>query len=104
MKIKVIDQKGVEHEVDATLGWTAMEVIRGANLQIRAECGGGCSCATCHVYVDEDWRDTLTPATDLEIEMLDMAFEVKETSRLSCQITLEEKHEGMRLTLAPGTD
>ncbi len=104
MKILIVDQKGVEHEVDATLGWTAMEAIRGANLPMRAECGGACSCATCHVYVDGGWGGKLPEPNELEVEMLDMAFEVNESSRLSCQITLEKEHEGIRLMLAPGTD
>ena len=104
MKIIVVDQKGKEHTIDATIGWTAMESIRAANLELRAECGGACSCATCHIYVDPAWRDKLPPPVELEVEMLDMAFEVKDESRLSCQITLEPEHEGIRLTLAPGTE
>ena len=104
MKILVVDQNGKEHSIEATVGWTAMEAVRGANLEMRAECGGACSCATCHVYVDPAWKDKVGKATELEIEMLDLAFEVKDESRLSCQITLEPQHEGLRLTLAPGID
>ncbi len=104
MKIKVTDQKGQPHTIEATLGWTAMEAIRDAGLPILAECGGTCSCATCHVYVDDAWLSRLPPRQDLETEMLDLAFEVKDSSRLSCQITLSEDLEGIELTLAPGTD
>lgn len=104
MKLVVIDQNGKSHEVDAPVGWTAMEAIRHANLPLKAECGGCLACATCHVYVDEEWKDRLPAANDVEIEMLDMAFEVQDKSRLSCQIVLEEALEGMRLTLAPGTE
>jgi 2Fe-2S ferredoxin len=81
-----------------------MEAIRDANLPLRAECGGSCSCATCHVYVDAEWRDKLPPREDLESDLVDLAFEAKEASRLSCQISLVEAYDGLRLTLAPGTD
>jgi 2Fe-2S ferredoxin len=104
MKIHVIDQKGVAHTIEGTVGWTAMEAIRDANLPIKAECGGTCSCATCHVYVEESWLSRLAPRSEMETEMLDLAFEVKEGSRLSCQITLSPALEGLTLTLAPGTE
>lgn len=104
MKLKVTDQKGAVHVIEGNLGWTAMEAIRDAGLPIRAECGGTCSCATCHVYVDEKFIALLPPRSDLETDMLDVAFEVNETSRLSCQITLAPELEGIALTLAPGTE
>lgn len=104
MKIHVTDQKGQAHTIEGTLGWTAMEAIRDANLPIKAECGGTCSCATCHVYVDEPWFSRLPPRSDMEADMLDLAFDVQENSRLSCQITLTPELEGLTLTLAPGTE
>ena len=78
-----------------------MEVIRDFGLPIKAECGGACACATCHVYVDESWLGKLAEASDEEISMLDEAFEVEDNSRLSCQIILNENLDGLRLKLAP---
>ncbi len=104
MKIFVVDQKGTEHAISAKPGWTAMEALRDASLPIRAECGGACSCATCHVYVNDAWREKVNAASELEVEMLDIADTVKKNSRLACQITLEEQHDGMMITLAPGTE
>ena len=104
MKIRVTDQQGNDHEVDALDGWRVMEIIRDNGLPIKAECGGACSCATCHVYVDEEWVEKLHPARDDEIEMLDEAFEVEDNSRLSCQIIMNEELDGLHVTLAPGTE
>jgi len=104
MKIKVTDQQGGEHEVDALDGWRVMEIIRDHGLPIKAECGGACSCATCHVYVDEKWGKKLHAPREDEIEMLDEAFEVEDNSRLSCQIIMNEELDGLHVTLAPGTE
>jgi len=100
MKILVTDQKGIEHELEALDGWRAMEVIRDWGLDIKAECGGACACATCHVYVDEDWVGKLEPATQEEEDMLDTAPDAKPNSRLSCQILMSDKLDGLKLTLA----
>ena len=104
MKIKVTDQKGGVHDIEGTLGWTLMEVVRQANLPLRAECGGCLACATCHVYVDDAFRQAIPEASELEISMLDMAFEIQENSRLACQITLTPELDGLAVTLAPGTE
>jgi ferredoxin, 2Fe-2S len=104
VKIKVTDQKGALHEIEGTEGWTLMEVIRGANLPLKAECGGCLACATCHVYVDEAFKSALPEASDVELSMLDMAFEIEDNSRLSCQITLTPELDGLAVTLAPGTE
>ena len=64
MKIVVTDQAGETHELEGLDGWRAMEVIRDWGLNIKAECGGACSCATCHVWVDENWYGKLRPASD----------------------------------------
>lgn len=103
-KILVVDQEGVEHELDALEGWRVMEIIRDNGLPIKAECGGSCSCATCHVYVDPEWLDRLHPALDEEIDKLDEAFDVESNSRLSCQILFAADLNGLRVTLAPGTE
>lgn len=104
MKITVTDQQGKTHELEALDGWRVMEVIRDWGLDIKAECGGSCACATCHVYVDPAWVDKLVPATDEEIERLDDAFDVQSNSRLSCQILMREDFDGLKVTLAPGTE
>ena len=104
MKIFVTDQKGKEHALEAVEGWRVMEIIRDYGLPIKAECGGACSCATCHVYVDPAWLDKIPSIRDEEVEMLDEAFHQEDNSRLSCQIILDEKLDGLRVTLAPGTE
>ncbi len=104
MKIFVTDMDGREHELDAIEGWRVMEIIRDHGLPIKAECGGCCSCGTCHVYVDEEWIDKLYPMRDDEEEMLDLAFGVEDRSRLSCQIIMSEELDGLKLTLAPGSE
>lgn len=100
MKIFVTDQKGTEHALEAVEGWRVMEIIREYGLPIRAECGGACACATCHVYVDEGWVDQIPPKREEEEEMLDEAFDLRDSSRLSCQIIMDESLDGLRVTLA----
>lgn len=101
MRIFVTDYDGKEHELEALEGWRIMEIIRDYGLPIKAECGGACSCATCHVYVDEDWVDKLPPKRDDEEDMLDEAIDVADNSRLSCQILMSEELDGLKVTLAP---
>lgn len=102
MILKVVDRAGVEHDLEALDGWRVMEVIRDWGLPIKAECGGACSCATCHVYVDPGWLDTLAPKSDEEEDMLDGCFEVEDNSRLACQILMRDELDGLKVTLAPG--
>ena len=104
MKIKVIDQQGAAHEIEGTDGWTLMEIVRQANLPMKAECGGCLACATCHVYVEDGWFAKLPAVNELEMSMLDLAFDIQENSRLACQITLKPELDGLAVTLAPGTD
>jgi ferredoxin, 2Fe-2S len=101
--INVIDQQGTHHTLEAEAGWRIMEIIRDWNLNIKAECGGSCACATCHVYVADEWLECLVPANDDEIDMLDSAPAVKSMSRLSCQIIMTEALDGLTVTLAAGS-
>ncbi len=101
MKIVVTDQAGEVHELEGLEGWRAMEVIRDWGLNIKAECGGACSCATCHVWVGEDWYGKLPPASDDEEDLIYSTLDQKPTSRLSCQILLSEELDGLKLTLTP---
>ncbi|WP_423823292.1 2Fe-2S iron-sulfur cluster-binding protein [Salinisphaera sp. SPP-AMP-43] len=99
--IWVVDREGVEYQLEAKSGAKVMEIIRGAGLPIEASCGGCCACATCHCYVDREWLPKLNPADEEELDMLDMAFDVNDQSRLTCQIRFAESLDGLRVTLAP---
>jgi len=101
MKLIVTDRNGTVHELKGRDDWSAMEVIRDANLPMAAECGGACACATCHVYVAEAWLERLPQAQQQEVDMLDFGVAVQDNSRLACQIRLTEKLDGLELTLAP---
>lgn len=102
--LRVIDATGNEHKLQALAGWRVMEIIRDHGLPIKAECGGACACATCHVYIDDDWLDKLPPLSDEELDALDSAFAVEDNSRLSCQILMQTDLNGLRVTLAPGIE
>ena len=99
--IEVIDRDGQRHEIEGKAGWKLMEVIRDRGLPIEAACGGCCSCATCHVYVDSSWVAKLPEKSEEEADMLDLALEVQASSRLSCQIELTDEMNGLKVTLAP---
>ncbi|HUV32105.1 MAG TPA: 2Fe-2S iron-sulfur cluster-binding protein [Devosiaceae bacterium] len=95
-KITYIESSGKVHEVEAENGSTVMEnAIRNDVPGIIAECGGACSCATCHVYVDEAWAETVGPPSAMEEDMLDFAWEIRPTSRLSCQIKVRDETDGL---------
>jgi|TARA_B110000977_G_scaffold191134_1_gene262848 2Fe-2S ferredoxin len=98
--IKYIEHNGKEHLVDVSNGLTVMEgAIKNKVPGIDADCGGACACATCHVYVSNDWVEKLSSKEDSEEDMLDFAFEVKKNSRLSCQITVSDELEGLVINL-----
>jgi ferredoxin, 2Fe-2S len=95
-KITFIQPDGTRQEVVAEPGMTVMEAARKELVPgIEAECGGACSCATCHVYVDEAWRERVGPPSQMEEDMLDFAFDVRASSRLSCQIKVSEDLDGL---------
>ncbi len=86
-KIHFVDHTGETRIIDVENGATVMEAaIRNAIPGIEAECGGACACATCHVYVDEAWREKVGAPSPMEEDMLDFGFDVRPNSRLSCQI------------------
>ena len=96
IKITYIDAAGTAREVEAEEGSTVMETaIRNGIPGIDAECGGACSCATCHVYVDEEWEAVVGPPQPMEEDMLDFAFDVRPNSRLSCQIRVRPELDGL---------
>jgi 2Fe-2S ferredoxin len=95
-KITFVEHDGTVQTVEAEVGATVMETaIRNSVAGIVAECGGSCACATCLVHVDEAWAGRLGERSALEEDMLDFAFEVKPTSRLSCQIMVSEAIDGL---------
>jgi 2Fe-2S ferredoxin len=104
MHIHVTDRQGKRHTLDALEGFRVMEIIRDWDMDIKAECGGACACGTCHVHVAPEWAAKLAAPLDEEIDLLDMAFDVEETSRLSCQIIMTAELDGLEVTLAPGTE
>ena len=95
-KITYIESSGKSHTVDVKNGLSVMEgAIQNDIPGIDADCGGGMSCATCHVYVKENWFDKMPKKEDGEDDMLDMAFEPNKFSRLSCQIIISDELEGL---------
>ena len=100
-KILVKDRKGKVQELSADTGVTLMEIIRDAGMDIEAACGGCCACATCHLYVDKDWYSKLPAREEDEESMLDQAFNVKDNSRLGCQIEFNDELDGIKVELAP---
>jgi ferredoxin, 2Fe-2S len=100
MKITCTDRTGVPHSVECVDGWTLMEGIRDAGLPIAAECGGCCLCSTCHVYVETAWLSRLEAPTETELMTLSDALDVRENSRLACQIKMHAELDGMEIRLA----
>src|SRR5665809_82029 len=95
-RITFIQQDGTAHVVEAEPGMTVMEAAVKNSIQgIAAECGGACACATCHVYVDDAWREPTGQPEQMEEDMLDFAFDIRPSSRLSCQIKVTEALDGL---------
>ncbi len=99
-KLTVVAFDGTRFEIDAETGSTVMEnAIRNGVPGIEAECGGACACATCHVYVDEAFKEIVGEPEPMEEDMLDFAFDVRPTSRLSCQIRVRDELDGLTVTI-----
>ena len=95
-KITYVEFNGKEHVVDVKTGLSVMEGAVKNNIPgIDADCGGACACATCHVYVDEAWKDKTGSQSAMEESMLDFAENVEPTSRLSCQIKVSDALDGL---------
>ena len=100
----VVDRDGIEHEVDGKPGLKLMEILRELDYGVAAICGGLCSCATCHVYIDESWAGKLPKPQSDEQELLKELADFREgTSRLSCQVDFTEALSGLKLTVAQDT-
>ena len=100
-KLIIKDRSGKKNEIEFDTDFTLMEILRDNNYDIEASCGGCCACATCHVYIDDKWTNKLKNMDDDEESMLDQAFDVKNNSRLSCQINLFEDLDGLEIEIAP---
>jgi 2Fe-2S ferredoxin len=101
-KLIVVDRSGSEKEVEATAGLSLMENIRDAGFdQLLAVCGGCCSCATCHVIVDDAWISEVGAPGEDEHALLDGSNHRTAASRLSCQIKMSDELAGLRVTIAP---
>ena len=94
--ITYITHSGETHAVEGEVGATVMETaVRAMVPGIEAECGGACACATCHVYVEPDWRAVVGGPSPMEEDMLDFGYDVRENSRLSCQIKVTDALDGL---------
>lgn len=99
-KITYIEHSGKEHVVEAEIGISVMEAaVKNMIPGIDADCGGACACATCHVYVDPAFAEKVGRKEAMEESMLDFAYEPKENSRLSCQITVRKELDGLIVRL-----
>ena len=99
-KITFIEHSGQEHVVTADVGQSVMQAaVDNMVPGIIADCGGNCSCATCHVYVDSGWVERVTPPTQSETDMLECALHTQETSRLSCQVAVTAELDGLIVRL-----
>ena len=95
-KVIYIEQDGTKHEVELDNGMSVMEgAVQNSVPGIDADCGGACSCATCHVYVDEAWTEKTGKSNDMEEGMLDFANDIRPESRLSCQIEMSDELDGL---------
>ena len=101
-KLRIVTRGGEEREVEGRIGWTVMENIRDNGFdELLALCGGCCSCATCHVHVDEEWLGALGPMGPDEDDLLDTSDHRRPNSRLSCQIDFKDALDGLRVRIAP---
>lgn len=106
LKVSMTDVRGVKHDIAGVdEGVNLMELAKANGVEgIFGDCGGGCACATCHVYVDAAWWDKVGQPDDIEFAMLDMVADVmKDTSRLGCQIRMGPELDGLSVTVAPAS-
>jgi 2Fe-2S ferredoxin len=102
-KMTFIERNGTPKEVDAPLGLSVLEIAHKHGVDIEGACEGSLACSTCHVVVDAGWYGKLADATEDEEDMLDLAFDLQETSRLGCQIIMTEALDGLVVKLPSAT-
>ncbi len=101
-ELTYVDRDGSEKTVSGDAGLSVMEVLREHGVDgIFAICGGCCSCASCHVYVEDEWAESTGQASNDELALLELSDYIQDNSRLSCQIRFTEKLDGLRVTVAP---
>eukprot|EP00580_Thalassiosira_gravida_P009447 CAMPEP_0201645924 /NCGR_PEP_ID=MMETSP0493-20130528/33020_1 /ASSEMBLY_ACC=CAM_ASM_000838 /TAXON_ID=420259 /ORGANISM="Thalassiosira gravida, Strain GMp14c1" /LENGTH=102 /DNA_ID=CAMNT_0048120969 /DNA_START=104 /DNA_END=412 /DNA_ORIENTATION=+ len=94
-----IDPGEEEHQVEAEVGKNLLDVAHDNNIELEGACGGELACSTCHLIFDQETFDTLPPISGEEEDMLDLAFELTETSRLGCQICVTKEFEGVKVRI-----
>lgn len=99
--ITIVSRDGSKTTLEVSDGENLMDVAKGVTEDVEAMCGGCCSCATCHVYLDPAFIDRIPPPATAELELLDFSDHRKPTSRLSCQVYLNSALEGLTATVAP---
>jgi ferredoxin, 2Fe-2S len=102
-KMIFVERDGTRREVDAPLGLSVLAVAHRHDIDIEGACEGSLACSTCHVIVDPDWYELLTEASEDEEDMLDLAFNLTQTSRLGCQIVITEELDGLTVRLPGAT-
>jgi 2Fe-2S ferredoxin len=102
-KMIFIERDGTRREVEAPLGLSVLEIAHRHGVDIEGACEGSLACSTCHVVVDPSWYTKLAEATEDEEDMLDLAFDLQETSRLGCQIIMTEALDGLVVKLPAGS-
>lgn len=102
-KMVFVERDGTRKEVDAPLGLSVLEIAHKHGVDIEGACEGSLACSTCHVIVDASWFGKLTAPTEDEEDMLDLAFDLQETSRLGCQIIMTEALDGLVVKLPKGS-
>ena len=101
-KITYIEHNGKSHEVEVANGLSVMEGAVQNNIPgIDADCGGGCACATCMVFIDDEWKDKMSSISDEEESMLDFHEYKEDSSRLGCQIPITEEFDGLKVKMPP---
>ena len=102
-KMTFVTPQGERRDVDAPIGLSVLEIAHQNGIDLEGACEGSLACSTCHVVVDPEWYDILPEAEEEEDDMLDLAFGLKETSRLGCQIIMKEELNGLVVALPPAT-
>ncbi len=102
-RMTFIERDGTRREVDAPVGLSVLEIAHRHGVDVVGACEGSLACSTCHVIVDEDWFGKLAKPTEDEEDMLDLAFDLQETSRLGCQIIMTDALDGLVVKLPAGT-
>mmetsp|Transcript_33199 Transcript_33199/g.69871 ORF Transcript_33199/g.69871 Transcript_33199/m.69871 type:complete len:160 (-) Transcript_33199:295-774(-) len=97
--ITYVDPSGEDHSVEAEIGKHLLDVAHDNNIELEGACGGELACSTCHLVFDQEVYDSLPPMSDEEEDMLDLAFELTETSRLGCQIRVTKEFEGIKVRM-----